>query len=95
MNTSTDEFAQTLRAQLDQLDQDGQALRAAGRVKQADECARRGATIRRLLDRYLAGTADRQIAAHARAGESLRELVDGIERRLAECNAASFDGEPR
>ncbi|TAI63417.1 hypothetical protein [Bradyrhizobium sp. Leo170] len=95
MNTSSDEFAQRLRAQLDQIDQDEQALRAAGRAKQAGECARRSAAIRRQLERYLAGTADRRAASDARAGGSLRELVDGIERRLAECDFALPDGGPR
>jgi hypothetical protein len=95
MNTGADEFGQRLRAQLDQLDQDVQALRAAGYTKQADESARRGASARRQLERHLAGMADRRAAGDARAAESLRDLVDGIEGRLAKRDGASPDGGPR
>ena len=95
MNMSADEFGQRLRAQLDQLDQDVQALWAAGYTKQADESARRGASACRQLERHLAGMANRRAAGDARAGESLGELVEGVERRLAKCDATSPDGGAR
>lgn len=89
------EFEQKLREQLDmldQLDKDAQALRATGKAKQAAEHERRNASIRRQLERTLAGMPGRIADADARGGELLRELIDGIERRLAERSAAPPEG---